>query len=142
MKLFNNQDECLDLRNRIIFIWKSVLKNIKNMNNMNDLFIVNSKQYIVNHDSVEKLNNMLNRVPNIEDKFFNLLGLRNINDIEEHYDFMSKYSKDILQEVDKMIKWIKNKNTAERIEITKISLQILLRVKTSVEEFMNEFELK
>lgn len=142
MKLFNNEDKCLDLRNQIIFIWKSVLNNIENMNNMDELFITNAKEYVVNPDSMEKLNNMINRLPAIQDKFFNLLDLGNANNIEEHYEFMSKYSSSILQQIDKTIEWIQNRNTTQRIEITRNSLIILLRLKTVIEEFMNEFELR
>lgn len=142
MKLFNNEDKCLDLRNQIIFIWKSVLNNIENMNNMDELFITNAKEYVVNPDSMEKLNSMINRLPAIQDKFFNLLDLGNANNIEEHYEFMSKYSSSILQQIDKTIEWIQNRNTIQRIEITRNSLIILLRLKTVIEEFMNEFELR
>lgn len=142
MKLFNNEDKCLDLRNQIIFIWKSVLNNIENMNNMDELFITNAKEYVVNPDSMEKLNSMINRLPAIQDKFFNLLDLGNANNIEEHYEFMSKYSSSILQQIDKTIEWIQNRNTTQRIEITRNSLIILLRLKTVIEEFMNEFELR
>ena len=142
MKLFNNEDKCLDLRNQIIFIWKSVLNNIENMNNMDELFITNAKEYVVNSDSMEKLNSMINRLPAIQDKFFNLLDLGNANNIEEHYEFMSKYSSSILQQIDKTIEWIQNRNTTQRIEITRNSLIILLRLKTVIEEFMNEFELR
>lgn len=142
MKLFNNEDKCLDLRNQIIFIWKSVLNNIENMNNMDELFITNAKEYVVNPDSIEKLNSMINRLPAIQDKFFNLLDLGNANNIEEHYEFMSKYSSSILQQIDKTIEWIQNRNTTQRVEITRNSLIILLRLKTVIEEFMNEFELR
>lgn len=71
MRIFNNIDNCINLQNRIIFIWKSVLTGVKNMSDMNKLYscLVRSN-YVINEDSVKKLNNMIDRLPAIQDSFF------------------------------------------------------------------------
>ena len=142
MRIFNNTDNCINLQNRIIFIWKSVLTGVKNMSDMNKLYsrLVRSN-YVINEDSVKKLNNMIDRLPGIQDSFFDVLDSRNETYIEEHLEFMSNYSQSVIQEIDKLIEWIKNQNTKERIDVTRTSLEILLRLKTTITDFVNEFEL-
>ena len=142
MRIFNNIDNCINLQNRIIFIWKSVLTGVKNMSDMNKLYsrLVRSN-YVINEDSVKKLNNMIDRLPAIQDSFFDVLDSRNVVYIQEHLEFMSNYSQSVIQEIDKLIEWIKNQNTKERIDVTRTSLEILLRLKTTITDFVNEFEL-
>lgn len=142
MRIFNNIDNCINLQNKIIFIWKSVLTGVKNMSDMNKLYscLVRSN-YVINEDSVKKLNNMIDRLPAIQDSFFDVLDSRNETYIEEHLEFMSNYSQSVIQEIDELIEWIKNQNTKERIDVTRTSLEILLRLKDTITNFVNEFEL-
>ena len=53
---------------------------------------------------------------------------------------MKKYSENILGHIDRIITWIKNKNTKDRIEITRFGIDALIWLKKRIEEFMSEFE--
>ena len=142
MRIFNNKDKLLDIRNQIVFIWDSVLLDVESMSDMNDLYIVNSMKYVVDDESVEKMNSLINRLPVYSDKFFDLLENRTTDEVEEHYEFMKDYSNSILSNANRIIDWVRNHNTRNRIDITRCALSILLKLKKNVEAFIEKFELK
>lgn len=141
MKIINNKDPLIDVRNQICFLWDSVITGIECMNLIGDLYVANSHKYVLDEDSVDDLKSLVNHIfPKLSKKFFNLLETRSNVEIEEHLEFMDNYSKDTLNRVNKNINLIRNKNSKDRVEIGEESLLILIELKEKIEGFRSRFE--
>lgn len=141
MKIFNADNRCETLRNSIVFTWKSILMNALSQFDMNDLHLVSNVIYVVDKAALEEMNKLLNRLPALQNTYLDLLDKQNEREILEHWKFMYKHSSELLKKIDGYIEWIKNKKNGDRIEITKDCLDILLRLKARIEEFIEEMSL-
>lgn len=143
MKLFNNENHGIDLRNRIIFIWKAILMDIENMLDLDVLSnsLIKSADYRITMDTANKVIEMVNKLPHFHNSFLSYLRSGNQLDAQEQYNFMCKYSKEVIQEIDKVLHAVGNQsNNTDKIQISRITMPILLNLRTRIIEFMQEFE--